>query len=254
MISLPAPGPAPGALAPPGFTAAQAVIYARFSPLPDAKDCDSVEKQRDCCRSYCKAQGYSVIAEKDDEDMTGPLAEDRPGLQRAIALACKHKAVLVVYKLDRLARNMRDALDVLERLQESQADLAFVFERINSRSRMGKFFFTNLIAFAELGRGQIRDRTSAAMLSYQADGRRMTRADRCPFGQQPDPSDPSLLIDHPEELAVLERIRLLRAEGKGAKAITTALNAKKVPCRGERWHLTTVRRLLARERDGAPRR
>jgi len=230
----------------------QAVIYARFSPRPDAEDCDSVEKQLDRCRAYCKAHGYDVIAEKDDEDMSGGRMDNRPGLQAAIELACKHKAVLVVYKLDRLARNTRDALDVLERLQKSKADLASLVEQINSRSPMGKFFFTQLAAFAELEREQIRARTSAAMRGYQQAGRRMTRADRCPFGQQADPFDPSRLIDHPEELAALERIRLLRADGEGAKSITAALNAEGFPCRGERWHLTTVRRLLARQDVKAP--
>ena len=228
----------------------QAVIYARFSPRPDAQECDSVAKQRERCRAYCQAHGYDVIAEKHDEDMSGGRADNRPGLQRAIALACKRKAVLVVYKLDRLARNARDALDVLDRLRKSQADLASLVEQINSRSPMGKFFFTQLAAFAELEREQIRARTSAAMRGYQAEGRRMTRADRCPFGQQPDPSDPSRLIDCPEEQAALARIRELRAEGKGAKAITAALNAGGFPCRGERWHPTTVRRLLNRQDGG----
>jgi site-specific DNA recombinase len=179
----------------------KAVIYARFSPRPNAEDCDSVEKQRERCRSYCKAHGYDVIAEKDDEDMSGGRADNRPGLQAAIALACKHKAVLVVYKLDRLARNTRDALDVLERLQKSKADLASLVEQINSRSPMGKFFFTQLAAFAELEREQIRARTSTAMRAHQSGGRRMTRTDRCPFGLQPDPADSSRLIDHADELA-----------------------------------------------------
>jgi site-specific DNA recombinase len=231
----------------------QAVIYARFSPRPDAPDCDSVEKQIERCRACCDAHGYEVIGTKHDNDMSGGRADNRPGLQAAIALACKRKAVLVVYKLDRLARNTRDALDVLERLQKSKADLASLVEQINSRSPMGRFFFTQLAAFAELEREQIRARTSAAMRGYQAAGRRMTRPDRCPFGQQPDPSDPSRLIDSPEELAALERMRQLRAEGKGAKAITAALNAEHVPCRGCEWHLTTVRRLLVRHADEAPR-
>jgi site-specific DNA recombinase len=230
----------------------QAVIYARFSPRPDAQDCDSVEKQRDRCRAYCKTHGYDVIAEKDDEDMSGGRADNRPGLQRAIALACKHKAVLVVYKLDRLARNTRDALDVLERLQKSKADLASLVEQINSRSPMGRFFFTQLAAFAELEREQIRARTSAAMRQYQAGGRRMTRADRCPFGKEPNPIDPSQLIDCPEEQAALARIHQLRAEGKGAKAIVAALTAERFPCRGIGWHLTTVRRLLARQEGATP--
>ena len=82
---------------------------------------------------------------------------------------------------------------------------------------MGRFFFTQLAAFAELEGEQIRERTSAAMRTYQADGRRMTRADRCPFGQQADPSDPSRLIDNPEELAALERIRRCGPRGRARR-------------------------------------
>ena len=230
----------------------QAVIYARFSPRPDAQDCDSVEKQIERCRAYCDAHGYEVIGKKHDNDMSGGRADNRPGLQAAIALACKRKAVLVVYKLDRLARNTRDALDVLERLQKSKADLASVVEQINSRGPMGRFFFTQLAAFAELEREQIRARTSAAMRSYQSGGRRMTRADRCPFGKEPDPLDPSRLIDCPEEQAALARMRQLRTEGKGAKAIVAALTLEGFPYRGCGWHLTTVRRLLARQDNTAP--
>ena len=58
----------------------QAVIYARFSPRPDAQECDSVAKQRERCRAYCQAHGYDVIAEKHDEDMSGGRADNRPGL------------------------------------------------------------------------------------------------------------------------------------------------------------------------------
>jgi DNA invertase Pin-like site-specific DNA recombinase len=56
------------------------VIYARFSPLPDAQECDSVARQRERCRAYCQAHGYDVIAEKHDEDMSGGRADNRPGL------------------------------------------------------------------------------------------------------------------------------------------------------------------------------
>ena len=215
------------------------MIYARFSPRPDAEDCDIVEKQRDRCRSYCKAHGYDVIGEKDDEDMSGGRADNRPGLQAAIGLACKHKAVLVVYKLDRLARNTRDALEVLERLQKSKADLASLVEQINSRSpRQVLLYPTRGVrgtgTRADQGRGP-----AAAMRIYQAEGRRMTRTDRCPFGQQADPSDPSRLIDHPAELAVLEGIRQLRAWRASAKVITARAGTPSAsPCRAERcWHL-----------------
>src|SRR5260370_13804302 len=55
---------------------------------------------------------------------------------------------------------------------------------------------------------------------------------------------PARLVDNPDELAILEQIRHKSAEGLGARAITTWLNDQAIPCRGQRWHLTTVRRLL----------
>ena len=89
----------------------------------------------------------------------------------------------------------------------------------------------------------------------------MGRMDRCPYGKMPDWNGPMLkkidqqtgkvvsnlparLIDNADELAVLEQIRQKSAEGLGARAIVTWLNGQAIPCRGQRWHLTTVRRLL----------
>ena len=100
---------------------ANAVLYARFSPRPGAEKCESVEKQLDCCRSYCKGHDYTVMSEHFDKDISGGRMDDRPGFQEAVAAACRHKVVLVVYKLDRLARNTRDCLEIVERLTGSGA-------------------------------------------------------------------------------------------------------------------------------------
>ena len=94
----------------------------------------------------------------------------------------------------------------------------------------------------------------------------MGRMDRCPYGKMPDWNGPMLkkidhqtgkevsnlparLVDNPDELAILKRIRQKSAEGLGARAIVTWLNDQAIPCRGERWHLTTVRRLLKKVTD-----
>jgi hypothetical protein len=86
--------------------------------------------------------------------------------------------------------------------------------------------------------------TSCRML--QANGRRMGRRDRCPFGQRPDPSDDSRMVDDPEEQEVIAEIRLLRAEGKGSKAIARALDGQGIACRGHGWNYSTVRAILRR--------
>ena len=225
-----------------------AVVYARFSPRPAAEECDSVEKQIERCRAYCVGHGYDVLAVFKDKDLSGSRADNRPGLQRAIAKACAQKAIICVYSLSRFARCTKDAIDLAERLNTAGADLAVIQENVNTRSPMGRFIFTLFSALAQLEREQIAERTSSAVLRHQANGRRMTHAAYCPFGKQPDPLDPARLIDHPEEQAAIATIQAARAEGRGLKAIAHLLEARGIPCRGQRWHHTTVRSILWRAR------
>src|ERR1700704_5913667 len=190
-----------------------AVVYARFSPRPNPEECDSVEKQVQRCRAYCTGHGYDVVAEHSDKDLSGGRADNRPGLQAAIAEACARKAVLCVFALSRLARCTKDAIDLAERVNTAGADLAVIEQNVNTRSPMGRFIFTLFSALAQLEREQIAERTSSAMLRHQAEGRRMTRADRCPFGWRPDPADQDQLIEDAEEQEAIARIRQERQRG-----------------------------------------
>ncbi|HEV3256589.1 MAG TPA: recombinase family protein [Gemmataceae bacterium] len=223
-----------------------AVIYARFSPRPNPEECDSVEKQLERCRAYSVGHGYTVVAEHHDKDLSGGRADNRPGLQAAIAAACRRKAVLVVYALSRLARNTRDAIDLAERLNAAGADLAVIQENVNTRSPMGRFIFTLFSALAQLEREQIAERTSSAMLRHQAKGRRMTRPDRCPYGWQPDPADPDHLVEDAEEQAAIGRIREEHRQGRGLRAIARVLDQAGIGCRGGCWSHSAVRSVLRR--------
>ena len=225
---------------------ALAVLYARFSPRARADECDSVEKQLDRCRAYAAGHGYSVVSVHFDKDLSGERADNRPGLQDAIATACERKAILVVYSLSRLARCTKDAIDLAERLNAAGADLAVIQENVNTRSPMGRFIFTLFSALAQLEREQIAERTSSAMLRHQAKGRRMTRPDRCPYGWQVDPADPGRLAEVSEEQAVIARIVRDRHRGLGLREIARALDRAGLTCRGGRWSHSTVRSVLKR--------
>jgi site-specific DNA recombinase len=183
--------------------------------------------------------------------------------QRAVnhrTFACATQAVLVAYSLDRLARNTRDAIDILEKLRKNKADLASITESLNTRSAIGQFLFELLASFAQLQRRQIVERTSSAMRHYQKNGRRMGRLDRSPYGKMPDPNGPKVkdkesglltdrpaaMIDNPEEQAVIERIRLLRSQGNGLRKICQHLEEAGIPCRGKRWHPSTVASIIRR--------
>jgi hypothetical protein len=164
--------------------------------------------------------GVTVIGEHQDKDLSGGRADNRPGLQEAIATACARKAVLVVYSLSRLARCTKDAID-----------LAVLQENVNTRSPMGRFIFTLFSALAQLEREQIAERTSSAMLRHQAKGRRMTRHS---------------LAEDGEEQAAIARIRAEHRQGKGLRAIARALDRAGIDCRDRRWSHSAVRSVLRR--------
>jgi DNA invertase Pin-like site-specific DNA recombinase len=223
-----------------------AIVYARYSPRPSPQECDSVEKQIERCRAYCAGHGYDVAAVFHDKDWSGERADNRPGLQEALAAACARKAVLCVYSLSRLARCTKDAIDLAEHLSAAGADLAVLQENVNTRSPMGRFIFTLFSALAQLEREQIAERTSNAMLRHQANGRRMTRADRCPYGWRVDPAAPDRLIEDAKEQAIIVRIKQDRQRGLRPRAIARALDADGIDCRGHRWHHSAVRSILRR--------
>jgi DNA invertase Pin-like site-specific DNA recombinase len=210
-----------------------------------------VEKQLERCEAYCRGHGYDVVAQYHDKDLSGSRADNRPGLQRAIATACKQKAVLCVYSLSRLARCTRDAIDLAERLNMAGADLAVIQENVNTRSPMGRFIFTLFSALAQLEREQIAERTSSAMLRHQAKGRRMTRPDRCPFGWRPDEDDPGRLVEDVAEQAAIARIRQERRDGRGLREIARILDQAGISCRGGLWSHSTVRAVLQRGQRAA---
>jgi site-specific DNA recombinase len=202
--------------------------------------------QHERCRAYAKLHGYKVLGEFHDKQKSGARADNRPGLQKAINFACRHKAILVVAKLDRLARCTADALDISERLRAAGAELASLHERLDTTTPAGRFFFTVLAALAELEREQIAERTSIAMLQHQANGMRMTSRTHCPFGFRPDPKDDSLLVEDRDEQKAITLIRKRREAGFGLREIARSLDEDGVPCRGAAWNHVTVGNVLNR--------
>src|SRR5436309_1366862 len=113
-----------------------AIVYARWSPRPNAEDCLSIETQLDRCRNYCQGNEYEIVQEYQEPNVSGD--DCRPELEKVIGHAQRLRAVLVVYKLDRAARNTQDTLRIVRQLREAKADIASVTEQINTRGWMGK--------------------------------------------------------------------------------------------------------------------
>lgn len=221
-----------------------AIIYARFSPRRNEENCASIDTQVDKCRHYAGTHGYDVLDVYTDEAMSGADGT-RPGLKDALA-AVKRHTVLLVYKFDRLARDMYLALQIERDVLKAGGTIESATgegEISKSMSPTEDFTKNIMSAAAALDRKLIGARTSDGMQRRQVNGEVMTRNDRLPYGWSRDPEDPKRMVVNDAERLIAQTIVQLRDEGhKSWRRIASILESQGATFRGRpKWYHTTVR-------------
>lgn len=112
-----------------------------------------------------------VGAERIFEDKASGARDDRPGLAEALSHLRKGDC-LIVWRLDRLGRNMRSLIDFAVDLRERGIDFRSIKDGIDTGTVTGRFFFHMLAALAEMERELIRERTHAGLSAARARGRK----------------------------------------------------------------------------------
>ncbi len=79
--------------------------------------------------------------------------------------------VLVVWKLDRLSRSLRDVLTIMERVQESKAGFRSLTEAVDTTTPVGRMMMQMVGAFAEFERAMLKERTKAGLDAARKEGR-----------------------------------------------------------------------------------
>ncbi|MBB5750120.1 DNA invertase Pin-like site-specific DNA recombinase [Micrococcus sp. TA1] len=105
-----------------------------------------------------------------DHGVSGTKAK-RPQLDKLLEHA-RRGDELVVWKLDRLGRNTRQLLDLIDHLESEGVHFRSLTEGIATTGPMGKAMLTVMSAFAQLERDQLAERTKAGMAAAAARGRR----------------------------------------------------------------------------------
>jgi DNA invertase Pin-like site-specific DNA recombinase len=95
---------------------------------------------------------------------------DRPELHRLLD-QLREGDTLVVWKLDRLSRSLKDVLHIMERIAEASAGFRSVTENIDTTTPAGRMMMQMVGSFAEFERAMIRERTSAGLAAARAEGR-----------------------------------------------------------------------------------
>jgi len=95
---------------------------------------------------------------------------DRPKLLEMIG-QLRDSDVVVVWKLDRLSRSLKDLLHIMERIEAAGAGFLSLTEAIDTTTAAGRMMMQMVGSFAEFERAMIRERTSAGLAQARAEGR-----------------------------------------------------------------------------------
>lgn len=103
------------------------------------------------------------------EDKVSGVARSRPGLEKTLA-TLEQGDTLVVWKLDRLGRTVKQLVEFVGDLQQRGIEFRSLTEGIDTSTPAGRFFFHIIAAMAEMERELIRERTRAGLDSARAQG------------------------------------------------------------------------------------
>lgn len=224
--------------------AMKAVGYVRVSTEEQVESGHGMESQERAIRSFVESQGYELVDIILDAGVSGAKRpEDREGFRRVLELADQQAfSVMLVWKFDRLARNLTYAVTSVNTLREQyNVVLRSVTEPIDTSTPMGETIFAVLAGMAAQERRSITERTLAGKREKANQGGFAGGAS--PLGYKRD-KEGGLTIDE-DEAEVVRRIYSMRRTGATLQAIADALNQGAVRTkRGGQWYPGTVRYIL----------
>jgi len=209
----------------------RARAYVRVSHVGKGREASllSDSMQMDEARRYAGYMGFSFDEESSrtnkDLDVSGfrKAWRQRPGLMAHYRAAERGEFdVLVFYKISRLARNVKEALDMIEAFEKLGVSFHFVVEKIDSTSGHGRFVRNVLLSAAEMQSEDTSDFLKAACERRAREGKLQGGSLPC-WIQRRDNGD---LEENPVMVRAMRRMVELRMQGNGYVKIAQRLNAE----------------------------
>ena len=146
------------------------VGYVRVSTDKQADGGVSLDVQRAKIQAYALAMDLDLVAIIEDAGASAKSL-DRPGLQTALSMLDTGKAqALLVVKLDRLTRSVRDLGELVERYFATKCSLVSMGDSIDTRTAAGRLVLNVLTSVAQWEREATAERTRDAMAHMKASG------------------------------------------------------------------------------------
>src|SRR2546427_7477861 len=214
-------------------------VYTRVSTEDQAKEGFSLDAQRERLEAYCKARGWQ-IAKSYVEDGHSGRDTKRPAYQRMMSERADWDTLLVI-KMDRIHRNSRNFMEMMEALEAWGRTLVSAPESFDTSAAMGRFVMDIIQRIAQLESEQIGERVYMGMNQKARTGPGILGF-AIPFGYEVRTGE---LVLHSDEAAVVLEIFEACVSGDTTERIAEGLNRRGVRAkRGGRWNHARVLYIL----------
>lgn len=212
-------------------------VYTRKSTDENLNtDFNSLDSQREYCQSFIKSregEGWKLYPEEYSDPAFSGGNMNRPALRKLLADAAQKKfQVVVCYKYDRLSRNTKDFLHILEIFDRYGIAFVSVTQPIDTTSSVGRLMRSILMDFSQFEREMIGERTRDKIAAMARKGKRIGGMPVLGFDLDPDSKR---LVVNPKEAEQVREIfelylrtrslcttaKTLNARGQGIKIWTT---------------------------------
>jgi site-specific DNA recombinase len=218
-------------------------LYTRIS-TDEENQPTSLHSQRERLEAFCTAQeGWRIVAHEQDQATGTKL--DRPGLQAALDLARSGAVdMLLVYRVDRLSRKVRQLAQLTEELDALGVVLKSATEPFDTGSAAGRMMLQMLAVFAEFEHATIVDRVTAGIERRAKEGKWATG--RLPFGYRRN--DEKQVVPDERTAPTVRRIfELYTRDQLGTAAIARVLGDEHAPAPAAGWQPAVVQWVLENE-------
>lgn len=229
------------------------VGYVRVSTEQQADGGVSLDAQREKLLAYAKAMDLTLVEVVEDAGASAKTL-NRPGLRRALSFLEDGRADgMLVTKLDRLTRSVRDLGDLVDGYFATRFALLSVSDSIDTRTAAGRLVLNVLTSVAQWEREAVGERTRDALAHLRSSGVRLGGEAMGWRRQERRDEDGRRVVEGvAEERTTVAMILALNRDGRSLRAICAALTAAgRKTKKGGLWSPKVVRAILLRERVAA---
>lgn len=220
----------------------KAIGYVRVSTEEQAREGMSLENQRAKITGYCELNELELVEILEDPGKSGKDL-NREGIQNLVEFIKGRRIdAVIVYKLDRLSRRVRDTLSLMDLVEKKSVAFHSITEKIDTKSAMGKFFLNIMASMNQWERDTISERTRDALQLKIVNNE---RAGQVPYGWRLA-SDGNTLLANQKEQEAIRLIKELHEKGYNYSAIGRELTGRGYQPLGKQWHAQSIKNILRR--------